>query len=49
VTLLYSEQGPSYFREVSPLLFESKKFSPAERNYTTGEQELAAIVYAMRI
>ena len=32
-----------------PIAFESKKFSPAERNYsTTGEQELAAAVHAMR-
>jgi hypothetical protein len=31
-----------------PITFESKKFSPAERNYTTGEQEIAAVMHAMR-
>ena len=31
-----------------PIAFESKKYSPAERNYATGEQELAAVVHTMR-
>lgn len=31
-----------------PVAFESTKLSSAERNYTTGEQELLAVVYAMR-
>jgi hypothetical protein len=29
--------------------FESRKFSPAERNYTTSEQELLAMVHALRV
>ncbi|GIL78503.1 hypothetical protein Vretimale_6069 [Volvox reticuliferus] len=31
-----------------PIAFTSKKFSPAERGYTTGEQELLAIIHALR-
>ena len=31
-----------------PIAFDSKKFSPAEKNYTTGEQELATLAHAMR-
>ena len=31
-----------------PIAFKNKKFSPTERNYTTGEQELATVVYAMQ-
>jgi len=31
-----------------PILYLSKKFSPAERNYSTIERECAAIVYAVR-
>lgn len=31
-----------------PIAFESHKFSPAERNYDTGEQELLAVVHALR-
>lgn len=30
-----------------PLAFLSHKFSPAERNYTTGKQELLAVVHAL--
>jgi hypothetical protein len=31
-----------------PVAFTSKKFSPAERNYGTGEQELLGEVNALR-
>ncbi|GIL67081.1 hypothetical protein Vafri_20516, partial [Volvox africanus] len=31
-----------------PIAFTSKKFSPVERGYTTGEQELLAIIHALR-
>ena len=31
-----------------PIAFDSKKFSPHERNYITGEQEVAVVVHAMR-
>ncbi|BDA51672.1 Transposon Tf2-9 polyprotein [Coccomyxa sp. Obi] len=31
-----------------PLAYESASFSPAERNYTIGEQELLAVVFALR-
>ena len=31
-----------------PIAFESRKLTPAEKNYTTGEQELTAVVYALR-
>jgi hypothetical protein len=32
-----------------PLAFESRKLSPPERNYTTGEQELLAVVHALKL
>ena len=32
-----------------PLAYESRKFTPAERNYTVGEQELLAAVHAMKV
>ena len=31
-----------------PIAFESRKLTPAEKNYTTGEQELTAVVHALR-
>ncbi len=40
--------GAALIQEGRPVAFESKKFSPAERNYTTSEQELFAVVHAMR-
>jgi hypothetical protein len=42
------ESGAVLLQGSKPIAFESKKFSPAEENYTTGEQELAAVVHAMR-
>ena len=35
-------------QEGRPIAFESRKLSPAEVNYTTGEQELLVVVHAMR-
>eukprot|EP00983_Pelagomonas_calceolata_P027488 863143-Pelagomonas_calceolata.AAC.1 len=32
-----------------PLAYESRKLRPAEVNYTTGEQELLAVVHALKI
>ena len=32
-----------------PLAFESRKLSPPERNYTTGEQDLLAVVHALKL
>jgi hypothetical protein len=31
-----------------PITFESRKLNDAEKNYTTGEQELLDVVYALR-
>ena len=31
-----------------PIAFHSKKFTPAEKNYTTGEQELLGVIHALR-
>lgn len=32
-----------------PVAFESRKLTPAERNYTTTEQEMLAVVHALRV
>jgi len=40
--------GAVLIQEGRPVAFETKKLSPAEHNYTTGEQELFAVVHAMR-
>ena len=31
-----------------PIAYESARFSPAERNYTIGEQELLAVIHALK-
>jgi hypothetical protein len=41
--------GAILLQEGRLIAFESRKLSPAEKNYTTGEQELTAIVHALRI
>ena len=38
----------SLLQEGRPIAFESRKLSPEEVNYTTREQELLAVVHAMR-
>ena len=40
--------GAVLLQEGRPIAFTSKKFTPAERNYTTGEQELLAVLHALR-
>jgi len=40
--------GAVLLQEGRPVAFESKKLTSAEVNYTTGEQELLAVVHAMR-
>ena len=46
MTLLYSEHV--LLQGGKPIAFERKKFSSAERNYITSEQEFAAVVHVMR-
>ncbi|CAI7733474.1 unnamed protein product [Closterium sp. NIES-53] len=40
--------GSILLQEGRPVAFESRKLSPAEQRYTTSEQELLAIVHALR-
>lgn len=40
--------GAVLLQEGRPVAFSSKKFTPAERNYSTGEQELLGVVHALR-
>ena len=35
-------------QEKRPIAYESARFSPAERNYTIGEQELLAVIHALK-
>ncbi|GJP82930.1 hypothetical protein CLOP_g13152 [Closterium sp. NIES-67] len=40
--------GAVLLQEGRPVAFESRKLSPAEQRYTTSEQELLAVVHALR-
>ena len=40
--------GAVLLQEGRPLAFTSKKFIAAERNYTTGEQELLSVITALK-
>jgi hypothetical protein len=40
--------GAVLLQDGHPVCFESRKLIPAERNYTTGEQELLAVVHALK-
>ena len=40
--------GAVLLQEGRPIAYESRKLSSAELNYTIGEQQLLAVVYAMR-
>jgi len=40
--------GAVLLQQDKPLAFESRKLIPAEINYTTGEQELLAVVHALK-
>ena len=41
--------GAVLLQNQRPLAYESRKLRPAEANYTTGEQELLAVVHALKI
>jgi len=40
--------GAVLLQDERPVAFTSKKFSPAERNYSAGEQELLGVINALR-
>ena len=40
--------GAALMQDGHPVAYESLTMSPSERNYATGEQELLAVVHAMR-
>ena len=40
--------GAVLLQKGRPIAFESRKLTRAEKNYTTGEQELTAVVHALR-
>lgn len=48
LTQAYEAQGDSKRTVWHPIAFMSKKMSPAERNYATGDQEMLAIVAAFK-
>ena len=39
--------GAVLLQDERPVAFTSKKLTSAERNYTTGEQELLGVIHAM--
>jgi hypothetical protein len=40
--------GAVLLQDRRPLAYTSRKFTPAERNYTTGDQELLGIIHALK-
>ena len=40
--------GAVLIQDGRPLAYASKRFSPAEKNYTTGEQELLGVISALK-
>jgi hypothetical protein len=43
-----AELSQDFGRGPQPVAYESRKLSPAERNYTTGDKEMLAVVYALK-
>lgn len=41
--------GAVLLQDGRPIAFESKKFTPAERNYDTSERELLGVIHALRV
>lgn len=41
--------GAVLMQDGRPVAYHSKKFTPAERNYTTGEQELLGVIHALDV
>lgn len=41
--------GAMLLQDGHPVAYESRKLTPAERNYTTTEQELLAVIHAFRV
>ena len=40
--------GAVLMQDGHPIAYESKKFTPAERNYATGQQELLGVIHALK-